>query len=143
MQTFASSRDAKEFIVSRIVVEAQRQNVPLSEVERKMLYFSETAWTLPDIAAVSGTFDRKCDQKEYVNLVRDFCVYARADARSDFDAWNEAVRTLSHEDHYVRSLIGVATPPVRPRGDLVRLLVIASTIVGVFVAIAFWKMTAR
>jgi hypothetical protein len=40
---FLECAEAKEFLISRIVTEAQRENVPLSEIERKMLYFSETA----------------------------------------------------------------------------------------------------
>jgi hypothetical protein len=38
MNAFRSGREAKEYLVSRIVAEAQRENVSLSEVERKMLY---------------------------------------------------------------------------------------------------------
>jgi hypothetical protein len=37
MNAFQSGREAKEFLISRIVAEAQRENVLLSEVERKML----------------------------------------------------------------------------------------------------------
>jgi hypothetical protein len=54
---FSGGRDAKEFIVGKIVLEAERESVPLSEVERKMLCFSETAWTLPDIADVKEAFE--------------------------------------------------------------------------------------
>jgi hypothetical protein len=62
VQRFATARDAKEFLVSRIITESQREGVPLSEVERKMLYFSETAWTLPDIGEVNDAFDREYNQ---------------------------------------------------------------------------------
>jgi hypothetical protein len=55
---FHGAREAKEFLASRIVEEAVRECTPLSEVERKMLYFSETDWTLPDIDTVSDLFDR-------------------------------------------------------------------------------------
>lgn len=65
MNQFSSAREAKEYLVSRIVDEAQREGVALSEVERKMLYFTETAWTLPDIMEVSDEFDRDYDQNEY------------------------------------------------------------------------------
>ncbi|HEX3353709.1 MAG TPA: hypothetical protein VHS34_12870 [Terriglobales bacterium] len=41
MKTFLGCREAKEFLISEIVAEAQRENAPLSEVERKMLYFTE------------------------------------------------------------------------------------------------------
>ena len=63
MPTFATPRDAKEFLVSRIVTEAQREGIALSEIERKMLYFSETASTLPDIADVSDAFDGNYDKR--------------------------------------------------------------------------------
>ena len=59
MTTFQSARDAKEFLTARIVEEAKRENISLSEVERKMLYFSETHWTLPDIALVSEKFEHE------------------------------------------------------------------------------------
>jgi hypothetical protein len=49
MNAFHSGRQAKEFLISEIIAEAQRENVALSDVERKMLYFTETGWTLPDI----------------------------------------------------------------------------------------------
>ncbi|HEY2906260.1 MAG TPA: hypothetical protein VGJ29_10210 [Vicinamibacterales bacterium] len=51
---FPNARAAKEFVVEQIVAEAKRQGVLLSDVERKMLYFSETDWTLPDIVEVAA-----------------------------------------------------------------------------------------
>jgi hypothetical protein len=65
MKAFHSGQDAKEFLISKIVAEAQSENIPLSEVERKMLYFTESGWTLPDIMDVSAAFDREYDQDEY------------------------------------------------------------------------------
>ncbi len=65
MTNFQSARDAKEFLIARVVEEAKGENIPLSEVEHKMLYFSETHWTIPDIASVSERFDREYDQDEY------------------------------------------------------------------------------
>jgi hypothetical protein len=65
MKAFHGGREAKEFLISEIVAEAQRENVPLSEVERKMLYFTESGWTLPDIMEVSDNFDREYDQDKY------------------------------------------------------------------------------
>jgi len=45
MSRFASTQDAKEFLVGQLVLQAQRDEISLTEVERKMLYFSETDWT--------------------------------------------------------------------------------------------------
>jgi len=66
---FASGREAKKYLVERIVEEARREDVPLSEIETKMLYFSETAWTLPDILEVNETFEREYDEVEYEQKV--------------------------------------------------------------------------
>jgi len=141
MRTFATARDAKEFLVSRIVTESQREGVPLSDVERKMLYFSERAWTLPDIAEVSDTFDREYDQAEYerkiAKLIRHFRAKARAENREEFNAWAEAVRTLRQEDHYILVMVGAAGESIRPRGDLLKLLATALAIVFVVLVIAF------
>jgi hypothetical protein len=52
-RTFSSGREAKEYLIAQIVLEAERDGMPLSETERKMLYFTETAWTLPDIWEVN------------------------------------------------------------------------------------------
>jgi hypothetical protein len=49
MAEFNSVRDAKEYLVGKIAAEAELEGKPLSEIERKMLYFSETGCTLPDI----------------------------------------------------------------------------------------------
>ena len=43
--------------MSQIADEAQRENIVLSEPERKMLYFSESGWTLPDLSTVADEFD--------------------------------------------------------------------------------------
>src|SRR5690349_23643303 len=65
MTAVGDAREAKEFLISKIVAEAQREKAPLSEIERKMLYFTESGWTLPDIMQVSEQFDREYDQDEY------------------------------------------------------------------------------
>ena len=65
MNPFHSGRQAKQFLISEIIAEAQRENVALSDVERKMLYFTETGWTLPDIMNVNEDFDREYNQDEY------------------------------------------------------------------------------
>jgi hypothetical protein len=43
MKAFHTGREAKEFLFSKILEEAQRENVPLSDVERKTLYFTGIA----------------------------------------------------------------------------------------------------
>jgi hypothetical protein len=59
-RTAQAVKNAKEFLVQKIVEQASREGVPLSEVERGMLYFSETGWAPPDIATTVQRFDAEC-----------------------------------------------------------------------------------
>jgi len=115
VQTFVTVRDAKEFLIARIISTAQNEGVPLSEVERKMLYFSETVSTLPDMMETSDAFDRDYDQSTYEQkigtLVHKFCAEARKTNR---------------EDHYLLVLIkGAKAPADSPVADRMKLVTLA------------------
>jgi len=136
VQTFSTSRDAKEYLIDRIVSQAQRDGVSLSEVERKMLYFSESAWTLPDMAEVNQEFDSNYDQGEFERkiaaIVRNIQA-ARISDKGEERSWDQAVRVLRREDHYLVVLIDSAGT-VRPRGDFIKLVLTALVIVGALAA---------
>ncbi len=138
MKAFHSGREAKEFLISQIVEEAQR-DIPLSEVERKMLYFTESGWTLPDIMKVNEDFDREYDQDEYEHKIAKLVTKAdkriRKGVRDDYDKWWAAIRFLEREDHYILVMIRLAG--VRPRGDQLRLLATGLGIVTVILMAIF------
>lgn len=139
MKVFNTGREAKEFLISKIVEEAQRENVPLSEVERKMLYFTESGWTLPDIMEVSEDFDREYDQAKYEKKIAKLVTKAdgriRKGSRDDYDKWWAAIGFLQREDHYISVMIRLAG--LRPRGDQLRLFATALVIVGFFLVWIF------
>jgi hypothetical protein len=112
MSHFADAREAKEFLVSRILAEAEREKVPLSEIERKMLYFSETGWTLPDIMEVNEQFDREYDQAKYekkiAHLIRNESKRLRKESPQEFASWMGAIRRLKKEDHYILVMVDKA-----------------------------------
>ena len=132
MDAGCDAREAKEFLISKIVAEAQRQNAPLSETERKMLYFTESGWTLPDIMQVNEQFDREYNQDEYERKIAKIIAkaYRRSlhDSRDEYDKWWDAVRCLRQEDHYISFLIGLAD--LRSRWDQLKLLVAGLVIAG-------------
>jgi len=131
MKAFHSGREAKEFLISKIVAEAQHENAPLSEIERKMLYFTESGWTLPDIMKVSEDFDREYDQDKYEQKIARLITKAdkriRKGSRDDYDRCWAAIRFLQREDHYITVMIRLAA--LRPRGDQLRLFVTGVAIV--------------
>ncbi|HTU41911.1 MAG TPA: hypothetical protein VMF10_09390 [Candidatus Aquilonibacter sp.] len=137
MKAFHSGQDAKEFLIAQIVEEAQRENIPLSEVERKMLYFTESGWTLPDIMKVSEDFDREYDQAEYERKIAKLVTKAdrrmRKSSGDNYERWWAAIRFLQREDHYVSVMIRLAG--LRRRGDQLRLFV---TGLGIVTCLLVW-----
>ncbi len=131
-----NARQAKEFLISQIVLEAQRENVVLSEVERKMLYFSETGWTLPEMATVSDEFDAEYNQGKYerkiARLIRAAYRHACREDRESYDKWWASIRVLSSEDHYILVMIRLAG--LRPRHDRVKLFVTALGVTSLMLA---------
>jgi len=137
MGRFANAREAKEFLVSKIVEEAQREGAPLSEIERKMLYFTETGWTLPDMMEVSDEFDRTYDQDEYeekiAELVKHSITGAKKENPQEYKDWWDAIGVLKKEDNYI--LVPVMRARLRPPGDQLRLFGTALVLVVVLMAV--------
>jgi hypothetical protein len=137
MKAFQTGREAKEFLISKIVEEAQRENISLSEVERNMLYFTESGWTLPDIVQVSEEFDREYDQAKYERKIAKLVTKAdrriRKGSRKDYDKWWAAIRFFEREDHYITVMIRLAG--LRTRGDQLRLF---ATGLGIVACILVW-----
>lgn len=141
MNRFATGRDAKEYLIDRILAQADKDGVSLSDVERKMLYFSESGWTLPDMMAVNQAFDEKYDQDEYENKIGQIVQRMREQPDYDRDGgWDEAVRRLRKEDHYLLVLIDAAGS--RPENfspwEIVKLLLAGALTVAVFLPILFF-----
>ena len=56
---------AKQFFISRVVEQAESDGLALSDIEKKMLHFTEAHPTLPDIYEVNAQFERTYDSDEY------------------------------------------------------------------------------
>lgn len=138
MESFPSPRDAKEYLIGRILAQAKLDGVNLSEVERKMLYFSETGWTLPDMKEASAEFDRDYNEGEYERKIGTLIRHlSESQDETAYRRWDDAVRVLSTEDHYLLVLVNSSqesAPAARPRGDLYRLIITAAVLVFALVA---------
>jgi hypothetical protein len=107
---FRSIRAAKEYLAGRIAAEAEREGTPLSEIERKMLYFSETSWTLPDMMAVNEEFDRDDNQEEYEHKIGALIrrLFDQDDFELERQTWDNATEKLVEEDDYLLVLMSEA-----------------------------------
>lgn len=130
-------REAKIFLASRIAEEAEIQGFPLSDIERKMLYYSDSGWTLDDISevndAVARQIDRKLYEKRMASLIRTLRARLQASGGEEYEAWNRAIHILKQtreerkETHYVLALIAGAPP----KGEIGRLVLTALVVIGV------------
>lgn len=142
MKLFQTVREAKEYLVHRTIAQAERDSVPLSETERKMLYFSETGWTLPDMMAISQEFDQAYDQNEYERKIGQIIrrIHDQQGSRRDNDHWDDAVQRLREEDHYLLVLIDGSSgnSAKRPRQNTARLILAGVLVVAAFFPIFFF-----
>ena len=139
-QSFNSAKEAKEFLIDWIDAEARRLGMPLTEIERKMLFVSEKGWTLPDMAEVQAAFYRYHDLVEYEEkvgkLIRSIQASVQAGNRDEAETWKEAVQVLSHEDHYLLELMKGSGETVRVRRNRLLTWVGIALVAAALVAIA-------
>ena len=96
---------AKQFLVSKVIEQAARENVVLSDVEKKMLQFTEVNSPPPHVYEIAEQFDRECDSDEYEAKIAVLLKKAKErDTKNSPLAeqpWNDALASLKTEDHYI------------------------------------------
>jgi len=118
MTAFNNAVEAKEFFVSRIVTEAVRENAPLSDLEKRTLYFTETGSDakqeyLDDVAEFEDQHDDREYEQKIARLLKKAYDYDSAhpeelgveDAGQTY--WS-AYEVLRREDHYILIMIDEA-----------------------------------
>ena len=108
---------AKQFFISKVIEEAEFERVRLSEIEEKMLHFTEVPPSLPDIYQVNAEFERDYDSDEYEAKIVGLLKNARdRDSRSSPNLeqdWKDALDALKKEDHYILVMLYCAFPEYR------------------------------
>jgi hypothetical protein len=145
--------EAKAFLISQILIEADRENISLDDIERQMLEFSEAENTPPNWQELNAEFDRDYDQDKYeekiASLIRNRLVGLKATispelASLELDQWHEAIAALAEENHYLQIMIDIAEHPShrrlgrtdRPPHDRLMLIATAAAIVIAFMIAA-------
>jgi hypothetical protein len=100
---------AKEFLVDRILNEADRGDVPLADIEVAMLGFSEAAASREEIEA-AAEFERDYNEEQYeikiAKLVRG--AYQRDKRNGKGALWDHLVDALAEEDMYLSVILDKA-----------------------------------
>lgn len=108
---------AKQFLISRVVEEAEFEHKSLSEIDKKMLYFTEVHPSLPDIYEVNEEFERDYDSDEYEKKITALLKSARDRDQKQSPVqeqqWKDAIDSLKNEDHYILVMVDCAFPEYR------------------------------
>ena len=98
-------REAKDFLVQQTADQAERDGVPLSELEKRMMCFTESAETVEDPIELNEEFEAQYDTAEYETKIARLLgrAYKRLKNEDPVTArtWDVAVRELKQGDHYI------------------------------------------
>jgi hypothetical protein len=98
-------REAKDFLVQQTAEQAVLENVPLSDIEKRMMYFTETGECPEDPIALNAAFEAAYNTTGHEKKI--FLLMARAyhrirrESPEKLRLWNDAFRVLSRGDHYI------------------------------------------
>ncbi|HXZ27088.1 MAG TPA: hypothetical protein VEG08_03710 [Terriglobales bacterium] len=102
----SAAEAGKQFLIQRVLEQAQEDGVSLSGPERYMLDFSEVNGPPQDPEKVAQ-FDEQCDSDEYEEKVAGLirAAYQSDKRRGQEASWAQALKALCGEDHYILVMV--------------------------------------
>jgi hypothetical protein len=97
--------EAKNFLVQQTAEQAQREGVPLSDLEKRMMYFTESEDAVEDPIALNNEFEEQHETAEYESKIAGLLGRAynrlKENGSGAVQTWDEAIRELEKGDHYI------------------------------------------
>jgi hypothetical protein len=139
------TKQAKDFLVAQAAEQAAIEGVPLADLEKRMMYFTESdPASCPDPIALRDEFEGQFETPEYEAKMFKLFEHARRRLRKEDPArtryWDDAVGGLEKGDHYILMLLGLSGAPValeRPKHDFLKLILTAMLVVAGFALASF------
>jgi len=138
------TKQAKDFLVQQAGEQAAREKASLSDIEKKMMYFTESdASSCDNPAETNEEFEAEYDTEEYEAKISKLLHHAYDRLKTENPEakrnWDQAIRTLRKGDHYLLVLWDIKPRGERPKGDSLRLLgtallIVTGLIIAVFLA---------
>jgi len=120
------AREAKDILVQQTAQQAVMEGVPLSDLEKRMMCFTESEDAVEDPIRLNQEFEAKFDTDEYELKISGLLRRAYERIKDENPAilreWDEAVRELRKGDHYILVLWDPKSPAERPPHDSLKLL---------------------
>jgi hypothetical protein len=145
------AREAKDFLVQQTAEQAAIENVPLSDLEKRMMYFTESGECPEDPVALNEAFEAQYDTEKYEakisSLLHHACKRLRKDDGQKSRMWDSAIRCLKQGDHYLLEMWDMqsagAQPGERPPYDSLKLLGAGILLAAAMFAFSFaWQRIA-
>ena len=139
------TKQAKDFLVEQAAEQAAIEGVPLADLEKRMMYFTESdPASCPDPIALNDEFEAQFETPAYETKMFKLLEHARERLRKDDPErarhWDEAVGELEKDDHYILILLGLSGTPAaleRPKYDFLKLMLTAVLVAMGFVLASF------
>lgn len=98
-------REAKDFLVRETADQARIEGVPLSELEKRMMYFAESGYCPEDPIALNEEFEAEYNTGKYEAKIAKLLHHAYGRARKENDEtrrrFDAAIKSLRRGDHYL------------------------------------------
>jgi hypothetical protein len=99
------SRQAKDFLVQQASEQAALEGVQLSDLEKRMMYFTESDSSCENPAALNEEFEAKYNTDEYETKVSELLHHAYERLKKEDPEkvrnWDQSIQTLWKGDHYI------------------------------------------
>jgi len=103
-------RDAKDFLVAQTAEQAALEGVPLSDLEKRMMYFTESKDAVEDPATLNEEFEARYDAPEFEKKISRLMSHAHKRLRKEDPEkalqWSKGIGALRKGDHYILVLAG-------------------------------------
>jgi hypothetical protein len=101
-----NTRQAKDFLAQQAADQAALEKVPFSDLEKRMMYFTESDPSSCDNPIdLNADFEKQYDTKEYEPKISRLLHHSykrlKNEDRDKLRYWTEAIDTLRKGDHYV------------------------------------------
>lgn len=102
--------EAKAFLVHQTADQAQREGVPLSDLEKRMIYFTESEDATENPIELNEEFESQYNTTEYETKIARLLIHAyrrlKKEQPETARLWDEAIRELRKGDHYILVMWG-------------------------------------
>jgi hypothetical protein len=118
-------REAKDFLVAETAEQAAQEGVPLSDLEKRMMYFTESGYVPEDPIKLNDEFEAEYDSDEYEAKISRLLHHAYKRLRKENDAvrknWDLAIKCLRRGDHYLLVMWDLASSGEKSPGYSLKL----------------------